>query len=646
MIITRHGFDADRLTPELAALLGDGSGIMAEAALTNCELMEPVHFLAFLAKAGGSLLQREFLEPRRVRPEQFCELVYEMALDEDRAPGAPLEFGPQALSPAAQRMLAAFEEEIPRLNLERGTEALLLLVLLRHLDESVQRALAATAGSQEAFDKFRSLLERRTRTVERQPVFDERTGKVLETAFDPTGRRVLARLREETAALGYKKATTMHLLYALVGIEGGVLQRAIQYQAIDPVRDVHSYLSRELAHPGAKRVPDFELKRAALYDSVAHVLEEAAGDAGRDGARINELHIARALARAQSGVVTSFLVMRRIDLPILRDYLARAEAQVEEGGDSRRIPIDQIESELKSRILGQEQAIRRILPWIKRLRFNYTRERGPAAVLMFLGPSGTGKTQLAKELARTVYGSEDQLIMLEMGQFQSKESANIFIGAPPGYVGYGEGRLTNGLRDKPESVVLFDEIEKACEDVWVTLMRFLDEGLINDPAGPTRDGRRCIVVLTSNLGVEEFARQPALDEGSLEAERAMEELIRTVVIRYLKRPEIYNRVDDKVVFRPFGPATYRALIEQQVGVEVRKFATAHDAEITVTPDAVEWLAQQACEAAAEGARCVPRIVNRYVVAPVIDLLTQHEHAGTRRIAISDRGYGAPAVEEA
>src|SRR5207248_9239326 len=115
------------------------------------------------------------------------------------------------------------------------------------------------------------------------------------------------------------------------------------------------------------------------------------------------------------------------------------------------------------------------------------------------------KTELAKTLAHAVYGSPENLIFLEMGQFNAPESMNIFVGAPPAYVGYGEGKLTNGLRDKPRAVVLFDEVEKAHARVLDALLRFLDEGRIDDPAGPVRDGSQCLVILTSNVGAQQLS---------------------------------------------------------------------------------------------------------------------------------------------
>ena len=630
------------LAPDLARLLGDGAGLLAEASMTQCARVEPVHVLAFLARTGGAIVRTELLERNNVGPERFCQSLYEVALDEDRPPGMPIRFAFDELSEPAQRMWRAFEEAAAERGPARGTERLLTRVLLDHVDPLVVKMLAAVAGSDDAFARFRDAPE-----MDRQPagLFDPDSGRIAESALDKSGRRVLDLLREETAGLGYRKATAKHLLYALAGIENGWLQRAIQFQAIDPLREVHGYLSRELTRPGSRRTPDFAIDRSTLHESVVRILEGAAAEAQRQGLRVGELHIARALVAGRTPGIADFLTSRKVNVDVLREYLGRAEGEAEDAADSLRLPVAQIEAELRRRLLGQDHAIRKILPWIKRLRFGFPRERGPAAVLLFLGPSGTGKTQLAKELARTVYGSDDELIMLEMGQFNSKESSNLFIGAPPGYVGYGEGKLTNGLRDKPQSVVLFDEIEKAHEDVWVALLRFLDEGLISDPAGPTRDGRRCIVVLTSNLGAGTLAKRiPAAGADGSAMDHELEQAIRDEVLKYLKRPEIYNRVDDKIVFRPFSRDTYRELIARQVNGEKRKFVDLCGTRIEVQEDVLDWLAEQAYQAREEGARCIPRLANRFVVSPVIDLLTQGEETSIPQVIVSRRGEDT-VVEE-
>jgi ATP-dependent Clp protease ATP-binding subunit ClpC len=407
---------------------------------------------------------------------------------------------------------------------------------------------------------------------------------------------------------------------------------------------VHAYLSRELMRPGVGRVAAFDLERRTIHDSVQRILEAAASEAGRHGEGVGELHIARALFAQCPPIVLEFLRTRKVNADAAREYLSRVESEEEDTAEPRRLSMSEIEASLRKNLLGQEHAIRQVLPWIKRLRFGFPRERGAAAVLLFLGPSGTGKTQLAKELARTVYGSEDDLIVLEMGQFNSKESINLFIGAPPGYVGYGDGKLTNGLRDKPQSVVLFDEIEKAHEDVWVALLRFLDEGLIGDPAGPTRDGRKCIVVLTSNIGADRLAAMLAPETGQSDwLSDEMEDAIRTEVMGYLKRPEIYNRVDDKVVFRPFGADTYLAMVERFVALEARKFGEQFDVTVEVEREVVEWLAIEAARLRKEGARCVPRLANRFIVAPVIDVLSAADRP-IRRVVVSRHGRITAAEE--
>jgi ATP-dependent Clp protease ATP-binding subunit ClpC len=638
LIIKEDGFDVE---PELAELLGDGSELAAEAAATSCGSVEPAHFLAYLARRDGSILHTEFLKSRGVDPALFCEHLYAVALDEDRTPGMPIGVGAETMSAASLRMLDVFEQQADEAT---GTgEGMFLRVVLDHVPEG-RGLLTAIAGSEEEFQHFTERLERRRSGSSRPAVelFDAETGVLRAEAFDGSGRRVLTVLREEVAALGYRKATALHLLYALVGINGGVLQSAIQFQGVDPLREVHSTLAIRLRRPAARRAEPLELNRDTLHKSVALAFERAVREAARYGALAGEAHIASATIGADNSVIADWLTARGLDVERLRDYLDHTDAADEEDTDERRTPIAEIGDRLREHILGQDHAIAQVLPWIKRLRFGFPRERGPAAVLLFLGPSGCGKTELAKELARAVYGSDEHLLMLEMGQFATKESSNLFTGAPPGYVGYGEGKLTNGLRDKPQSVVLFDEVEKAHEDVWPALLRFLDEGLIDDPAGPTRDGRGCLVVLTSNLGSETLAElTPVTSLGRPtdgRPDEATETAIRNEVLKYFKRPEIYNRVDEKIVFRTFEEPTYRRLVERQVDLETAKFAE-RGTRVKVMPDVYNWLTGCALACREEGARCVARLTNHHIVVPVIDMLTLDDGPSPEKVIISLRGNG-------
>jgi ATP-dependent Clp protease ATP-binding subunit ClpC len=648
MIITSSGINTQPLAADLARILGDGSGLMAEAIGTQRGLIEPEHFLVHLARTPGSIVRADMLDAFKISLPTFSELIYLGLDDRPSSSGIPLQFNDEALSPASRALFAQFEQEMTRLGLQKGSEALFLSVLLKNQTSGTVSTLTSMFGSPEKYAAFCQRLDAlgtrpEIQTADPQAlVFDEQ-GRVRENSFNRSGRRVLQILCEETAATGYTRASVKHLLFALLDIENGALRAVLQAQGIDPLKEIHAPLMRQLVRPGCKRVPNFELRSDTLHETVARVLVTAAAEAQKAGEAISEIHLARALVNMRSGLAVEFLASRKVNLDELREYLAQYETETDAGNDYRRLSIQEIEAELKGHVLEQDHAIRQILPWIKRLRFGFPRERGPAAVLLFMGPSGTGKTQLAKELARTVYGSEDALIMLEMGQFNTKESINQFIGAPPGYIGYGEGKLTNGLRDKPESVVLFDEIEKAHEEVWVALLRFLDEGLISDPAGPTRDGRRCIIVLTSNLGADTLAQNlPVDDENAPQINHALEQEIRNTVLPYLKRPEIYNRVDDKVVLRPFTRQGYQKLVRRQIEVERNKFMDLHDVDLVVQEEAEAWLAEQAERAKLEGARCVPRLVNRFVVAPTIDLLTQDEARPPRQVIISKYGEGTKA----
>jgi ATP-dependent Clp protease ATP-binding subunit ClpC len=639
MIVNDDGFTVE---PRLAALLGDGSELVAEAAATSCTSVEPAHFLAHLARSSGSVLRVRLLAAHRVDPELFCASLYSATLDEDRRTGMPTGSGAEAMSEATLRMLDTFERQAA--SSEAG-EALFLQVVLEHVPEAVP-LLIAIAGSEEEYERFLERLKRpRVPACTVVSLFDPETGALQTGAFDASGRRVLAALHEEVAALGYRKATALHLLYTLVGMRSAVLHSALQFQGIDPTREVHSALALQLRRPAARRAEIPELGRDTMHDSVRSILERAAGEVTREGAEAGEIHIARACVATDHGVIVEWLTGRGLDISRLRDYLDHADAADEDDPDERLTPVAEIGQRLRERILGQDHAIAQVLPWVKRLRYGFPRERGPAAVLLFLGPSGSGKTELAKELARTVYGSQEHLLMLEMGQFATKESGNLFIGAPPGYIGYGEGKLTNGLRDKPRSVILFDEVEKAHEDVWPALLRFLDEGLIDDPAGPTRDGRGCIVVLTSNLGTEMLAGlapvPPAGAAADLGADDATEAAIRREVLKYLKRPEIYNRVDGKIVFRPFDRPTYRRLVERQAEVETAKFAD-RETRVQLMPDVYDWLTDRAMANRQEGARCVPRLANRYIVSPVIDTLTAGEGPPAGKVIVSLRGDGTLA----
>jgi ATP-dependent Clp protease ATP-binding subunit ClpC len=259
---------------------------------------------------------------------------------------------------------------------------------------------------------------------------------------------------------------------------------------------------------------------------------------------------------------------------------------------------------------------------VELMRFGFSDPGRPIGVFLFCGQSGSGKTEMAKELARAVYGSEENLIFLEMGQFNSAESMNIFVGAPPGYIGYGQGKLTNGLRDKPRAVVLFDEVEKANPKVLDALLRFLDEGKIDDPAGPVRDGSQCIVILTSNVGAAELGAMAKSLVGKPNRRTELRRALRKEFQKHKFRVEFLNRNDEVVLFRSLEKDDYVEIARRYLHKVVKRLKQERQLDVDPDPGVAQAIGTY-CASIEEGARAVKRLTQRMVVVPVARFALNH-----------------------
>jgi ATP-dependent Clp protease ATP-binding subunit ClpC len=479
-------------------------------------------------------------------------------------------------------------------------------------------------------------------------VFDS-AGKVDIQAFGPSGRAVLRLVEADGRAMGLQRIGSPLLLHALAAREDGVLERSLRLQVLDP-RRIRNALLDHLRALGKKRLnEEFALAREAMQAAVVGALQRAAVFAAERGLPgPGEAELLRALLLENDPFVDSFLTSFQVDLKALSQFAAQ-QMEPEEVEEARRPPsLAEIEAQLREAVIGQDHAIDTILPVLKRLQFGYTRPHRPMAVLLFLGNSGTGKTQLAKEIARAVYGSEEQLVFLEMGQFGTDVSKNIFVGAPPGYVGYGEGLLTNGLRDKPEAVVLFDEVEKAHKSVFDVLLRLLDEGQIADPAGPVRDARKCIIVMTSNHALDIL--QPLIDRqtaagalSSADRETARTEIRKAIFNTGFFRPEFLNRVDELVLFNGFTAAIYRKIIARQLENERNRLRKEKDLNVNIDEEVVDLLAGQCYQRRDEGARVCGRLVGDLVVMPLIDFFLHPDHENHSSARVVVRGGNVEVV---
>ena len=280
---------------------------------------------------------------------------------------------------------------------------------------------------------------------------------------------------------------------------------------------------------------------------------------------------------------------------------------------SEREKLLHLEDELHKRVIGQEQAIAAVADAVRRSRAGLQDPKRPIGSFIFLGTTGVGKTELAKALAEVLFDDETMLTRIDMSEYQEKFSATRLIGAPPGYVGYDEGgQLTEAIRRKPYSVVLFDEIEKAHPDVFNVLLQVLDDGRLTDNKGRLVNFKNTIIIMTSNMGSDLIReRLSHLEEGK---EQEAIDQTRDLVLDMLKRtirPEFLNRIDETIVFTPLRRREIDQIVRLQLDSTARLLAT-NGIELHYTPAAVEWIATEGYDPEF-GARPVRRVIQHTVL---------------------------------
>ena len=280
---------------------------------------------------------------------------------------------------------------------------------------------------------------------------------------------------------------------------------------------------------------------------------------------------------------------------------------------SEREKLLHLEEELHKRVVGQEQAIRAVADAVRRSRAGLQDPKRPIGSFIFLGTTGVGKTELAKALAEVLFDDETMLTRIDMSEYQEKFSATRLIGAPPGYVGYDEGgQLTEAIRRKPYSVVLFDEIEKAHPDVFNVLLQVLDDGRLTDNKGRLVNFKNTIIIMTSNLG-SDLIRERLSDVPAGGEQAAIDET-RELVLGLLKktiRPEFLNRIDETIVFTPLGRKEIDEIVRIQLDSTAR-LLQVNGIELHYTPAAVEWIGKEGYDPEF-GARPVRRVIQHVVL---------------------------------
>jgi len=297
-----------------------------------------------------------------------------------------------------------------------------------------------------------------------------------------------------------------------------------------------------------------------------------------------------------------------------------------------------MEDELHKRIVDQVEAVTAVSKAIRRTRAGLKDPKRPSGSFIFLGPSGVGKTELSKALAEFLFGDEDALVQLDMSEYMEKHTVSRLIGSPPGYVGYEEGgQLTEAVRRKPFSVVLFDEIEKAHPDVFNTLLQILEDGHLTDAQGHKVDFKNTVIIMTSNLGTRDIQKGPGIGFAARPDESMTYEKMKERVMEELKRsfrPEFLNRIDEVIVFHSLTRGNVKEIVDLMT-VRVREQLRAKDVEIELSDTAKELLAEKGYDPAL-GARPLRRTIQRMVEDPLSEKLLHKEFRAGETVIVDVR----------
>ncbi|MBT2232516.1 ATP-dependent chaperone ClpB [Nonomuraea sp. NEAU-A123] len=443
-------------------------------------------------------------------------------------------------------------------------------------DKAIDLVDEACAMLRTEIDSMPAELDELTRRVMRLEIEEAALAK----EEDPASQARLTDLRKELADLRAQAGATRAQWEA----ERSALRK------VQALRQELETVRREAEQ--AER--DYDLNRAAelRHGKLPDLERRLRAEEERLGSRQNGHRLLREVVTEEE---IASIVSRWTGIPVSR---------LQEAERDKLLRLDEI---LHERVIGQEEAVRLVADAVIRARSGIKDPRRPVGSFLFLGPTGVGKTELAKSLAAALFDTEDNMIRIDMSEYQERHTVSRLVGAPPGYIGYEEGgQLTEAVRRKPYSVVLFDEIEKAHADVFNTLLQVLDDGRLTDAQGRTVDFRNTVVIMTSNIG-SQYLLDGVTSDGEIKPEardRVMGELRRHF------RPEFLNRVDDIVLFKPLTEAQIERIVELMFH-DIRQRLADRRLTLEVTDEARRLIANQGYDPV-YGARPLRRFIAREV----------------------------------
>ncbi len=401
-----------------------------------------------------------------------------------------------------------------------------------------------------------------------------------------------------------------------------ISDRFLPDKAIDLIDEAASKLRIDM-ESAPEEVKTLDRKMKHLIDE-----EEAASQRG-DYQRATELKAERLhLDQEYNQARLQWQQDKKIDSVVDEEDIAELVAQwtgipVSRMMETETDKLVHMEERIHQRIVDQEEAVAAVSEAIKRGRAGLKDPKRPIGSFIFLGPTGVGKTELARALAEFLFDDEDTMVRLDMSEYMEKHTVSRLIGSPPGYVGYEEGgQLTEAVRRRPYRVILFDEVEKAHPDVFNILLQLLEDGRLTDGHGRTVDFRNTVIIMTSNLGTEEFQRGgigfPRKEEGD---EQRMRTTIETALKRTF-RPELLNRIDDVIIFHPLTEEHLKSIVGLLIH-EIEQRLAERNIKLEVNEEAKAWLAQKGYDPV-YGARPLRRAIQRYVENPISTRILQGE----------------------
>ncbi|MDQ1613646.1 MAG: ATP-dependent Clp protease ATP-binding subunit ClpC [Pyrinomonadaceae bacterium] len=296
------------------------------------------------------------------------------------------------------------------------------------------------------------------------------------------------------------------------------------------------------------------------------------------------------------------------------------------------------ESELHLRVVGQRPAISALARSIRRSRAGLKNPQRPVGSFLFLGPTGVGKTEVARSLAEFLFGSERSMIRFDMSEFMEKHSVSKLIGSPPGYVGHEEGgQLTERIRRSPYSVLLFDEIEKAHPDIFNVLLQVFEDGILTDALGNTVDFKNTIIIMTSNIGARFIQKRGALgfQAHAADTREKLEDMVMSAV-KQTFNPEFINRLDEIIIFDELQDEELLEIVGLQVEL-MNRMLSRRGLEVRLTEEAKQWIVKKTCADRTYGARPLRRALQKYVEDPLSEALIQGELGGQTLIEVYEDG---------